>query len=260
MLVMPLMFLLMPGVSPVRIPSEYVRPVLFYGILPFSVLAPLLGSWLASRATHTRLAPDDPTHRMVTEMASAAGVPVKRVVVRRAKELNAYASVLGTVGLTSALLRRMDPDEVRAVVAHELGHHKARDPRRHLLFSLLFTLAALGAWFALRSYLESRVNLSTEAKALLNSPIFAIFILPVLQSLAMGRTHRRAEEAADRFAVDATGDAELVVRALRKLHTLNATPHTLKPSDEALSTHPSLANRIEAIRRYAAEKGSPADG
>jgi Zn-dependent protease with chaperone function len=67
--------------------------------------------------------------------------------------------------------------------------------------------------------------------------------------LAGGRGRRKREEEADLFAVERTGDSELVIRALTKLHTFNSMPHALKPSDEALSAHPSLAHRIEAIRK-----------
>ena len=71
--------------------------------------------------------------------------------------------------------------------------------------------------------------------------------------LILGKSQRRREVEADRFAVEQTGDPELVIRALRKLHTLSATPHMLKPSDENLMMHPSLAHRIEAIRETAPE-------
>lgn len=91
---------------------------------------------------------------------------------------------------------------------------------------------------------------------MLNSPMFSIFLLPILQNLFLGKTRRRAEEAADQFAVDAFhGDGEFVIQTLTKLHTLNASPHQLKPSDEIMSTHPSLANRVAAIRRYANKEG-----
>lgn len=67
-------------------------------------------------------------------------------------------------------------------------------------------------------------------------------------NLLLGRGRRQREAAADRFAVEVIGDQELVIATLTKLHTLNASPHQLRPSDEILSSHPSLVHRIEAIR------------
>ena len=45
------------------------------------------------------------------------------------------------------------------------------------------------------------------------------------------------------------GDLELVIRALTKVSQGIGNPARLKCSDEALSSHPSLQNRIDAIRR-----------
>lgn len=70
--------------------------------------------------------------------------------------------------------------------------------------------------------------------------------LPIM--LITGFGTRKRELEADALAVQWTGDPELVIRALTKLHTLNASPHRLKPGDELVSSHPSLVNRIKAIR------------
>ena len=77
-------------------------------------------------------------------------------------------------------------------------------------------------------------------------------------TLISGRGQRTREREADALAVEWTGDPELVIRALTKLHTLAGTPGRLKPSDEFLSSHPSLAHRIEAIRARASGGPAPA--
>jgi len=93
-----------------------------------------------------------------------------------------------------------------------------------------------------------RLPLSGTAYALLNGPLIGFFLVPFLMNLLLGRGRRQREAAADRFAVEVIGDQELVIATLTKLHTLNASPHQLRPSDEILSSHPSLVHRIEAIR------------
>jgi len=82
--------------------------------------------------------------------------------------------------------------------------------------------------------------------------MISIFVLPFVLNLLLGRGRRLREAAADRFAVQATQNPELVIATLTKLHTLNASPHRLRPSDEIFSSHPSLTHRIEAIRSHAA--------
>ncbi|GEM_PF-4412765 len=48
-----------------------------------------------------------------------------------------------------------------------------------------------------------------------------------------------------------TGDPELVIRSLTRIHTLNTSLHRLKLSDEVLQNYPSLEHRLEAIRSCA---------
>jgi len=206
-----------------------------------------VGAWLAMRAVRQELAAGDPWREAVHEIAAQAGVRVRHVVRVQSTSVNAFATVFGTVGLTSALLRRMEADEVRAIIAHELGHLQGGHARRNLVLTLGAAFLALGLWWWLVGLAKGHV--SEGGYAILRSPIFSIFVLPMLLNLVLGRGRRRREEAADRFAVEVTGDPELVIRALTRLHTLGETPHQLKPSDEALSTHPSLANRIAAIRK-----------
>ena len=110
----------------------------------------------------------------------------------------------------------------------------------------------LALWLGIRSYLTQRYAIN--GTAIVDSPVLIIFIFPLLLSLVLGKGSRQRELAADRFAVDVTGDAELVVRALTRIHDLNAMPHRLKVADEATHTHPSLERRVAAIREYASNK------
>lgn len=258
MFVMGLMFALMPYWNPFQsLPPELRRnastwlPIAFVviGFLPSVIL-----SYLASKKTRKTLQPGEEWYERTMQLAEKAGVKVKQVVEVWNAAPNAYASVFGTVGLNRGLLTKLEPLEIESVIAHELGHHKDGHPRRNFWFSLVTTAAMLGVWWALQSYLESHFTLTTEFKALLRSPLFVIFLLPVLRSLLIGKGQRAREEAADRFAVDTMGDPELVIRALTKIHDLDLSPHRLKPVDEALHSHPSLEHRIAAIREYAREK------
>ena len=75
------------------------------------------------------LRPGDEHYDMVHALAGRAGVMVRHVVLVRSPSLNAFASVFGTLGLTTALVRRMSASELEAVVAHELGHLHAGHAR-----------------------------------------------------------------------------------------------------------------------------------
>jgi|GEM_PF-6427659 Zn-dependent protease with chaperone function len=51
------------------------------------------------------------------------------------------------------------------------------------------------------------------------------------------------------FGQSVRHDAETVIAALKHVHELNGSPLKLRPADEAIASHPSLENRIKAIRR-----------
>jgi Zn-dependent protease with chaperone function len=217
-----------------------------------TVSASILVGRYARRFTHYALPEGHPAHAMIEELTRDAKVRVRNVEVVRSTSLNAYVSGLANrSGFTESA-----PARVYAGGATGRGRARSRTlPRRRPApappVRLITSAALIGAWIAGTNWVEAHYTLSREAKALLNSPMFSIVLLPVLQNLFLGKARRRAEEAADRFAVDEMrDDGEFVIQTLTKLHTRNASPHQLKPSDEMLSSHPSLVNRIAAIRRY----------
>ena len=179
-------------------------------------------------------------------LAKSANVTVKQVVTTPNLEVNAGVTLGRSILLTKGLLEKMEPDEIRSVIAHEIGHLKYHHVRTTFCISLIFVIVVLGGWWNLTSWLDPQV--SRETAALLHSPLFAIFVLPFLSNYLLGKHRRRNEEQADAYAVEVTRNPALVIHTLTKLHTLNAQPHHLKPSDEAIHTHPSLTHRIKAIQ------------
>jgi STE24 endopeptidase len=203
-------------------------------------------AWRLNRKLRPARLPGDPVYEAARHFARIAGVKVRRVETALSQKANAYVTLFGTVGVTRGLVEKCDPDEVNAVIAHEIGHMKARHLSKLFPLTLLFSILSI----ALYQFGVSRIkdHVSEGLFFVLDSPFMFIFVLPLISSFVFGRWRRKNEREADRFAVEATGDPELVIRALSKIHTLNETPYRLKPIDEALSSHPSLQNRIDAIR------------
>ncbi len=93
--------------------------------------------------------PEGETRSDVLELARAAGVKVGEVysvdASRRTTAANAYVAGLGPtkrVVLFDTLLDRYSRDEIRVVVAHELGHVRNRDVPRGVLYAALVAPAA----------------------------------------------------------------------------------------------------------------------
>jgi Zn-dependent protease with chaperone function len=213
------------------------------GLMPVAFVVVL---YKISRGTRTLLT-EGPWFDMVHDIAAHAGVTVRRVFMTKGRLPNAYATAFNSVGMTSGLTELMEPDEVRAVLAHEIGHLKYRHPQRTLVAALIANFCFFGLWTLLEHYTAG--HNAAYAKIVSDSFVFYMVALNFFVALVTGAGRRRREREADEFAVEFTNDPDLVIRALTKIHDLGLQPHRLRRSDEALQAHPSLDARIEAIRR-----------
>jgi STE24 endopeptidase len=174
---------------------------------------------------------------------------------RRSSHGNAYFTGFGAakrIVLFDTLIQSLEPAEVEAVLAHELGHFKLHHviKRIALLFvSSLGFLALLGyligePWF----YSDLGVSAPGTAMALilffLVMPVFA-FILQPLSSLYS----RKHEFEADAYAAQQANPADLV-HALTKLYKDNASTLTPDPLHSAFyDSHPPAATRIARLQQ-----------
>lgn len=183
-------------------------------------------------------------------LADRAGVPVRDVLVadasRRTTKENAYVSGFGATRrlvLYDTLLRKAGPDEVRLVVAHELGHRRARHVE---IGTVIGALGAAGLvlvlWLLMRAGILSVEPADPRAipHLLLAVAVLGLLLLPPQHWLS-----RRFERQADRFSLELTGEDQAYVRterglALRNLGDLDPGPIAYR----FLFTHPAPAERI----------------
>ncbi len=164
-------------------------------------------------------------------LAARAGVPVREILVadasRRTRKENAYVSGLlrtRRIVVFDTLLGKSDPEEIRAVVAHELGHRRARDVARG---TALAALGAAATVLVLAVLLRSDAVASAVGASGPSDPRIAPFVLLVATGLQLAAVplasaiSRRWEAAADRAGLELTGDAEGFTRVHRRLATAN---------------------------------------
>jgi Zn-dependent protease with chaperone function len=200
-------------------------------------------------------------------LAERAGVPIRDVLVadasRRTRKENAYVSGLGNtrrVVLYDTLLARADPAEVRLVAAHELGHRRLR----HVAWWTGIGVAgAVGAVVVLWFLFELHPILRTIGASGAGDPRVVPFVLLVagaLQVIGMpvaAALSRRWESAADRLALDLTGDEEVFVESFRALAVSNLLDLDPPRFFYLLAfTHPTPPERIAAGRRWAATQST----
>jgi hypothetical protein len=146
------------------------------------------------------------------------------------------------------LLASLEPDELAAIFAHEVAHLEYFD-RQRLRRLTLFVWATIGL-----AVLVVPLTLAWFPKNA--GTVIWVFPFALLWTLLPVLARRKAREAeSDRRAAILCGDAEALVRALTKLHTLAQVPRRWSLEAERAATHPSLAHRIQAIR--AATESAP---
>ena len=142
------------------------------------------------------------------------------------------------VAFTSSLLDILAPDEQAAIYAHEVAHLDEATPARQWRAELRNILAILIATVvpAARPH-SSQIIVDTWPFILLAGLIYAL-------SLSRAR-----EERSDHRAVELCGDPEALAQALIKMTSFARMPRRWDADLEREATHPSLARRIQAIRR-----------
>ncbi len=201
---------------------------------------------------------DDNLKARVTALMQRCGFTAKGLFVmdgsKRSAHANAYFTGFGAakrVVFYDTLLKQLEPGEVDAVLAHELGHFK----HKHIIKRIILMFAISLAGFALLGWLSSQVwfytglgvhpNLegANDALALLLFmlvvPLFSFFVSPVFAQFS-----RKHEFEADAYAVSQT-DGKDLQSALLKLYKDNAS--TLTPDPVFVKfyySHPPASERL----------------
>ena len=181
---------------------------------------------------------------------------------KRSAHGNAYFSGFGRakrIVFFDTLLSRLEPQEIEAVLAHELGHFKLRHIVKRLITMFAMSLAFLAllgylkgqAWFYTGLGVLPFMNASNDGMALilfiLVLPVFT-FVLAPLSSI----TSRKHEFEADAFAAQHTDHRDLV-SALVKMYEDNASTLTPDPLHSAFyDSHPPASVRVKRLTMAAA--------
>jgi STE24 endopeptidase len=198
------------------------------------------------------------TRADVLALAQAAGITVREVysvdASRRTTAANAYVSGLGPtkrVVIYDTMLDRYSRDEVRLVVAHELGHLRHRDLYRNLGFAAIIAPAlCLGTQYA-----GAALAGGDPADRLTPAGLPALALASGLVSAPLGpilaRLSRAMEVRADEFSLRLAGTPEAFISFERGAALQNLAD--LQPGWLArrLASHPPTAERIGAAVAFA---------
>jgi len=187
---------------------------------------------------------------------------------KRSAHGNAYFTGFGRakrVVFFDTLLARLAPEEIEAVLAHELGHFRLRHVMKRVLWSAVLSLALLVllAWLAGAPWFYAGLGIPPAGVAaamarpgvalalfMLALPVFTFLLAPLSSAYS-----RRHEFEADAFAAR-HASAPALVAALIKLYEDNAATLTPDPLHSAFyDSHPPASIRVARLTALAAASG-----
>ena len=224
-------------------------------------------------------------HATVERLCTMADLPKPRIALIDTDVPNAFATGRSpkhaAVAVTTGLLRRLDQQEVEAVLAHELSHIANRDVLIMTVASFFAMLAALLTRFGLYAGMFGGFGGGRRDSNNNQVPVWlivlAVSVVTYLISYVLIRTISRYREyAADRGSALITGAPENLMSALQKIASgITQIPQQdlrevagmnaffIVPTNwrqqvgELFMDHPPLEKRIAALSAIAREMGRP---
>jgi heat shock protein HtpX len=212
----------------------------------------------------------DSVNRVAPEMLSRT----PRIYLIEESGMNAFAfgaglPFLSAVGATQGIIKALDKEELDAVMAHEMGHIANKDMMVSITMTFSVMTMAFTGWCLYRLAPLSLVGSSEEKNGEKKGKVILICIIIGAAMYYFGKAlgcvlqlfvSRQREYVADAKSARYLGTGDHLISALEKI---SRNPHFAGKKAEAfagflctadpdpsdlLSTHPSLENRIKALK------------
>lgn len=216
------------------------RNVRGVGWLIFAGIVAKVGTGFLRRAEGLRLntLKSGESRNRALRIADGMGVTLRKVFVVPAGKghlTNAYG-MSSAVALTDNLGKYLTKAEIEYVVAHEVSHVKLKHARKNLA-AVIAIYAAVSIVFFQFSHQLVPLKPALQILGQLG-PLIVVYFCS-----------RKFEYAADKAAVAYTGEPKIAIQALKNLYKANDAPAELVGFTEIFTTHPTIANRCEAIAK-----------
>lgn len=205
---------------------------------------------------------------ILENLCIASGLPKPKLYIITDSAPNAFATGRNpenaVICLTTGLIEKLNKYELEGVIAHELSHIKNYDILLSTVVSVFVGLVViLSDFFSRWSFRRSRDEENSNAIITLIAIVF-IILSPIFATLMQLAISRKREYLADASAVEITRNPDGLISALKTISEDTSTLKTANNStahlyivnpfkqkqnkDNLMSTHPSIENRIEALK------------
>ncbi len=239
-----------------------------------SLISLFISKWMAKMSTGTQIISQPRTRheqwllQTVEELSREAGIKMPEVGIFPAYEANAFATGWNRndalVAVSQGLLERFSPDEVRAVLAHEIGHVANGDMVTLALVQGVVNTFVMFFARIIGNFVDKVIFKNEEGQGIAYyvATIVAELILGILASIIVMWFSRRREYRADEAGARLAGTSAMI-GALQRLRVEQGLPVHMPDTLKAfgingglkqglaglLMSHPPLEDRIDALRR-----------
>jgi heat shock protein HtpX len=245
-------------------------------ILPSTLLGYYQGDRMALLVNRAHPLPREAApqvHRVVENLAIAAGLPTPKLYFIDSGALNAFATGRdpehASIAVTRGLLEHLEPAELEGVIAHELSHVGNYDIRYGTVVAIFVGFLTILSDMVLRSLWwggdrrdERREGNAGNLLAIVG--LVLLILSPLIAKLIQLAISRQREFLADASGAMLTRYPEGLARALEKIsqaptlsHAAHSTAHLFIASPlsnrftRLFSTHPPVTDRIRRLRELA---------
>jgi heat shock protein HtpX len=196
-------------------------------------------------------------HRLVTELAKAASLPMPLLYLMRGDEPRAFVTGLSperaVLTVSRVLVEELTDRELRGVLAHELAHIYHRDALHgRLILTCLAALCGAALISTCRAAMNGNVNAGVPWAA-------SVAVFGVTISYGRWREYR-ADTTGVRFSGDPEGMASALESTEKYIERYFEPPHAfvayLDTMIGFLGGHPPTSNRVERLQKLARSKAN----
>jgi heat shock protein HtpX len=217
----------------------------------------------AARAKPVSEQEDPRLYQMVRDLTTRAGLPMPKLYVIPQEQPNAFATGRNpnhsAVAVTAGIRKLLSEDELRGVLAHELGHVRNRD------ILLQSVASAIGMAITYLAYLLLWFGGDNNSPFGAVGAIALVLLAPLAASIIQLAISRQREYSADATGAEICGNPESLASALLRLEQgAQETPMQVNQASEPLyivkpfkgggmaslfSTHPPIEERVRRLRQ-----------
>ena len=256
--------------------QNYGSLLVFCAVFGFagSLVSLFLSKWMAKMSTKTEIITQPRTRheqwllQTVEELSREAGIKMPEVGIFPAYEANAFATGWNKndalVAVSQGLLERFSPDEVKAVLAHEIGHVANGDMVTLALIQGVVNTFVMFFARIIGNFVDKVIFKNEEGQGIAYyiATIFAELVLGILASSIVMWFSRKREFRADEAGARLAGTSAMI-GALQRLRAEQGLPVHMPDTLNAFGinggikqgfarmfmSHPPLEERIDALRR-----------